>query len=101
MSHKKIKNPQSRQPPLAETAAQSGDNRRTRAAGLPSLRLLFGLTDRSGRDLGLGIVVSADADTGMLNCLIPVDPARLTVLRRGSITLDDALSDTRGRLVQV
>jgi len=59
----------------------------------PPIRLLVGLAAASGRDLGLGVVVSADTDAATIVCLTPVDPAEVALLRWGSITLDGTLSD--------
>jgi polynucleotide 5'-hydroxyl-kinase GRC3/NOL9 len=59
----------------------------------PPIRLLVGLAAASGRDLGLGVVVSVDTDTATIICLTPVDPAKVALLRWGSITLDSTLSD--------
>jgi polynucleotide 5'-hydroxyl-kinase GRC3/NOL9 len=60
----------------------------------PPIRLLVGLATETGRDLGLGIVISVDTATATLICLTPVDPAEIALLRWGSITLDERFSDS-------
>jgi polynucleotide 5'-hydroxyl-kinase GRC3/NOL9 len=60
----------------------------------PPVRLLIGFAERSGRDLGLGIVTALDPAGDALTCLTPVDPRSATRLRCGSLLLAEDFSET-------
>jgi polynucleotide 5'-hydroxyl-kinase GRC3/NOL9 len=56
---------------------------------IPISRLLVGLSDGSGQDLGLGIVTKLDPSRRVVTCLTSADPSRVQYLRQGSILLND------------
>ena len=64
------------------------------AQAYPPTGLLVGLRESSGRDLGLGIVVSVHPETEKLICFTPIDPAGVGLLRWGSIKLDKTFSES-------
>ncbi|HEX2137697.1 MAG TPA: Clp1/GlmU family protein [Microvirga sp.] len=56
-------------------------------------RLLVGLCDASGRDLGLGLLTALEQDAGAFTCLTPVSLQSVSRMRVGALVLDQDFSE--------
>ncbi|MCB5176478.1 Clp1/GlmU family protein [Microvirga lenta] len=56
-------------------------------------RLLIGLSDDAGEDLGLGIVTAFDAQARTVTCLTPIDVSAVVQLRWGNLLLGEDFSE--------
>jgi polynucleotide 5'-hydroxyl-kinase GRC3/NOL9 len=63
--------------------------------GPPCVGMLTGLTDASGRDIGLGLIARVDPEAGRLAYRVPAGTGPVARLRGSRVLLDEAFRDRR------